>query len=555
MNGRVDFQREMTSQHQVIRDCFNFTGPLDPLKGDAVYVAIQATARETVDNLFNDALRNRNDTVRPVDSFAGAGVGNAAATAPVKGMGGGSRAPAAPKDDWLNRAKGTFSGVPQPAAPAQPAGPFQAPAAPAQPQMTGRYGAPAAAAPAQPAAPAPAQPAAPIQPAVRGGLFSRNKAPAPAPAPAAPVYTPPVVKAGSAVTDGSYERKLVEELCTPQGMRPEPPKDKLTRFATACQTLDAAVVGPLLLAKLGDKNWKVVMKALYTIQEILHTPNTDGFTAYFTQNTEELQMLGNYPHPMVKKLAGTVFDALTGAQNGEQGAEPSAFVDAAPAQVMESAPSGDFDFFSAAAPAPAAPAAAPAPRAAAPAPAASNDPFAFNATGDIDSAFAFAQPAAAPAAAPRAAPAPANDDPFGMNFAGGSDLNSAFQGLAPAAPARAAAPAPAARAAPAASSFLDMYSAPAPAAPAAAPAPAPAAGGFDFFGAPAAPAPAAPAAPAQPAMNFGMPAQQPMQPMQQQPAMNYGMPAQQPAMNYGMPAQQQPAQQQPAAMNFDFFGM
>ena len=120
VNGRVDFQREMSAHHQLIRDCFNFTGPLDPLKGDAVYVAIQSTARETVDNLFNETLRNRNDTVRPVDSFAGASVGSAAPTA-VKGIGGGSRAPPAPKDDWLNRARGTFGGAAQPAQPAQPA--------------------------------------------------------------------------------------------------------------------------------------------------------------------------------------------------------------------------------------------------------------------------------------------------------------------------------------------------------------------------------------------------------------------------------------------------
>ena len=527
----MDFQREMSAHHQVIRDCFNFTGPLDPLKGDSVYVAIQSTARETVDNLFNETLRNRNDTVRPVDAFAGASMGSAAPTA-VKGMGGGSRAPPAPKDDWLNRARGTFGGAaqPQPAqpagpfqTPAQPAGPFQ-PAAPAQPQPTGRYGAPA---PAAPAAPAPA--AAPAKPS--GGLFSRKSAPAAAPAPAAPVYTPPVVKAGSAVTDGSYERKLVEELCTPQGMRPEPPKDKLTRFATACQTLDASVVGPILLGKLSDKNWKVVMKALYTIQEVLNTPNTEGFLAYFAQNTEELQMLGSYPHPMVKKLAGTVFETLNRVQNGEAAETveaPSSFAPAPAAPVAAEQPSGDFDFFTAPA---AAPAPAPAPAAA---PAAPADPFAFNSAGNLESAFAFAQPAA---------PAPAaSNDPFSVNFAGASDLNSAFQGLAPATPAKPAAPA--AKPAAATSSYLDMYNKPAqPAAPA---------GGFDFFG--------ASAAPAQQPMNFGMqqPMQQPMQhPAQPAQPMNFGMqqPMQQPAqpMNYGM-APQQPAQQ-PAAMNFDFFGM
>lgn len=230
----MDFQKEMSAYHQLVKDCQTFTGPLDPLKGDAVYVAIQSTAKETIDNLFNETLRNRTDAQRPVDSFAGASVSSQ--TTVMQGIGGGSRAPPAPKDDWLNRAKGTFGSGPMPAQPAQPAQPFGAPQsnpafgapqAPQQPPMTGRYGAPA-----QPAQPAPT---------TGGGLFKR-KAAAPAPAqPAAPVYTPPVIKAGVAVTDGSYERKLVEELCSPQGMRPEPPKDKLARFATACQTLDPAV--------------------------------------------------------------------------------------------------------------------------------------------------------------------------------------------------------------------------------------------------------------------------------------------------------------------------
>lgn len=142
MNGRVEFQREMRAHHQIIRDCLNFTGPLDPLKGDAVYVAIHASAKETVDNLFNETLLNRTATQRPVDSFAGASVSS---QAPVTGLGGGSRAPPAPKDDWLNRAKGTFGGAGAPPAPAQPA-------APQQPAMSGRYGAPAPS--AQPVAPA-----------------------------------------------------------------------------------------------------------------------------------------------------------------------------------------------------------------------------------------------------------------------------------------------------------------------------------------------------------------------------------------------------------------
>lgn len=519
VNGRVDFQKEMSAHHQLIKDCLSFTGPLDPLKGDAVYVAIQTTAKETIDNLFNETLRNRTNFTRPVDSFAGASVSSQPQPG-MQGIGGGSRAPAAPKDDWLSRAKGTFGGNPAaPAQPAQPAlaapGPFGQPQ-PTQPQPTGRYGA----APAQPAMAAPAQPAQPAQQARAGGMFARKPAAAPAPVPAAPAYQPPVIKAGTAVTDGSYERKLVEELCTPQGMRPEPPKDKLARFAGACQTLDAAVVGPILLGKLSDKNWKVVMKALYTIQEILNTPNTDGFKAYFKENTEELQALGSYNHPMVKKMAGTVFDRVSrcrlGAE-GEEEEEPEESFAAAPAPVAAAAPA-DFDFFGAA-PAPAQPAAAPAPVPAAPA---SSDPFGFNAT-SIDDAFSGLSAQPAPAAAPAAAPV--SNDPFGFNAV--SSIDDAFSGLS----AQPAAQAPARQ---------TMQQ--------------PQQASFDFFG--------TPAQPQQPAMNYGMPAQQP-----QQPAMNYGMPAQQPAMNYGMPAQQpqQPAmnygmpaqqpQQQASTMNFDFFGM
>ena len=140
LNGRVDFQKEMSAYQQLVRECETFTGPLDPLKGDAVYVAIQGTAKETMSNLFNETLRNRTDAQRPVDSFAGASVSSQAVSS-MQGIGGGSRAPPAPKDDWLNRAKGTFGSGPMPAQPApQPAQPsgfdfFGAPAQPAQPMQ------------------------------------------------------------------------------------------------------------------------------------------------------------------------------------------------------------------------------------------------------------------------------------------------------------------------------------------------------------------------------------------------------------------------------------
>ena len=82
------------------------------------------------------------------------------------------------------------------------------------------------------------------------------------------------------------------------------------------------MVGPILLGKCSDKNWKVVMKALYVIQEVLSAANTDGFKAYFKENNEEIQMLANYNHPMVKKLSAAVADLIARCGvDGEEGEE------------------------------------------------------------------------------------------------------------------------------------------------------------------------------------------------------------------------------------------
>lgn len=102
------------------------------------------------------------------------------------------------------------------------------------------------------------------------------------------------------------------------------------------------MVGPILLGKCSDKNWKVVMKALYVIQEVLNAANTDGFKAYFKENNEEIQMLANYNHPMVKKLSAAVADLI--ARCGVDGEEGEAAEDdfeprtAAPAPAPAAAP-------------------------------------------------------------------------------------------------------------------------------------------------------------------------------------------------------------------------
>lgn len=71
---------------------------------------------------------------------------------------------------------------------------------------------------------------------------------------------------GVAVSDGSYERQLVMELCPPGGMKPEPPPDKLVQFARVVSSLDPDLVCPVLLDCLEEgQPWIIRAKALWVM--------------------------------------------------------------------------------------------------------------------------------------------------------------------------------------------------------------------------------------------------------------------------------------------------
>ena len=281
INGRSEFQKEMGTQANAIKSCLQFQGPPDPLKGDEPYTMVHNAARECLDCLFDENVRYASSAAlqlpsataqtlgRPMEGVSAAGPA-AAAAAPAKGgytgIGGGSRSAAA--DDWMARAKGSFGGAVAPAA---------APAAP--------VAAPAAAAPVAPVAPAAAPVRRPLPlpasrsrsplsaattppPRVRvcslvarsfsrGVCLAASLSPAlvPPPPPLPPAPTPPPSLSPSRLVPPTpmgmrlprlsipsvYERKLVDELCSAQGMKPTPPEDKLAKFRVACQTLDATV--------------------------------------------------------------------------------------------------------------------------------------------------------------------------------------------------------------------------------------------------------------------------------------------------------------------------
>jgi len=204
---------------------------------------------------------------------------------------------------------------------------------------------------------------------------------------------------GTAVTDGSYEKNLVMELCPPGGMKPVPPPDKLLSFAKAIPSLNPDLICPVLLDCLEDGGpWIMRAKALCVMETCIQAgqkpDNTNAYTNFFYTCREEIEPLANHTRAAIRDPARRVLASM--------GIQASGQITAA---------------------APAAP-----PRAAAP-PAAPVNLL------DFDDAPVAAAPAPAPPPAAPPAPAPAVD------MFGGMQLKSAVAS-APPVPVQRVAPAP-----------------------------------------------------------------------------------------------------------------
>ena len=260
--------------------------------------------------------------------------------------------------------------------------------------------------------------------------------------------------AGTGVSDGSYEKQLVMELCPPGGMKPEPPPDKLAQFSRSVASLNPDYVCPVLLDCIEEgQPWIIRAKALCVMEACIKfgqkpgAPN-NAYADFLHACNGEFAPLANHNRAAVRDPAKRVLGLLGVAVPVAGGAVMSPVAGAPPAAAPPApppAPVANLLDFDTPAPAPAAPPP--------PAAAASGGGSLF---GGLSMAAAPAPAAAAPvAAAP--APTPASDNLLDL--------------MAPAPAAAAPAPAP--------SSFGFMNTT--AAVPAAEPAPAPAAPA-DMFG-------------------------------------------------------------------------
>jgi hypothetical protein len=177
---------------------------------------------------------------------------------------------------------------------------------------------------------------------------------------------------GTAVSDGSYEKQLIMELCPPGGMKPEPPPDKLAQFSRSISNLNPDFICPVLLDCLEEgQPWIIRAKALWVIESCVKYGQKPGasynaYTDFFHACGGEIAPLTIHSRAAVRDPAKRVL-SLMGVATAVAGAvvapmaAPTAAPMAAPPAAAPPAPVPNLlDFDDAPAPVPAAPPAPPA---------------------------------------------------------------------------------------------------------------------------------------------------------------------------------------------------
>jgi hypothetical protein len=118
------------------------------------------------------------------------------------------------------------------------------------------------------------------------------------------------------VSDGTYEKNLILELCPPGGLKAVPPPEKLASFAKMLPSLNADLVCPVLLDCLEEgQPWIVRAKALCVMETCLRagTRMVDGTNPYrdFLHACQaEVVPLASHPRVQIQEPAKRVAKLL-----------------------------------------------------------------------------------------------------------------------------------------------------------------------------------------------------------------------------------------------------
>jgi hypothetical protein len=121
---------------------------------------------------------------------------------------------------------------------------------------------------------------------------------------------------GTAVSDGTYEKNLILELCPAGGLKAVPPEDKLANFKRMAASLNPDLICPVLLDCLEEgQPWIIRAKALCVMEACIQAGARSGhaenpYANFFHACAEEIAPMANHARAAIKEPAQRVLQLL-----------------------------------------------------------------------------------------------------------------------------------------------------------------------------------------------------------------------------------------------------
>ena len=117
------------------------------------------------------------------------------------------------------------------------------------------------------------------------------------------------LEVGKAITDGTFERQLVDNLVGTGGIRADIPKSKISEFCLRCRTLRADVVVPILFDRLDSKKWQRRARSVFVIDALV---KDRGCTSYktFIRDMDSSWLADRFESESNKRVRTVMHDAL-----------------------------------------------------------------------------------------------------------------------------------------------------------------------------------------------------------------------------------------------------
>eukprot|EP01023_Acetabularia_acetabulum_P031511 TRINITY_DN29559_c0_g1_i4.p1 TRINITY_DN29559_c0_g1~~TRINITY_DN29559_c0_g1_i4.p1 ORF type:complete len:610 (+),score=93.96 TRINITY_DN29559_c0_g1_i4:75-1832(+) len=124
----------------------------------------------------------------------------------------------------------------------------------------------------------------------------------------------------SAVKTVGSEEQIVDEICSPGGIRAAPSSEDLKRFVEKCSVLDGDKIATYLETKITDSNWQTKLRALCGLEAVMSFGSTEScmmIVQYFIINPENIDKCRQNQQMSVKEKANSIYQII-GAEHPEQ---------------------------------------------------------------------------------------------------------------------------------------------------------------------------------------------------------------------------------------------